>query len=320
MFHRYGGADEVVLEDLALPDLGDHHLLIRVQAASVNRSDWEALSGRPVYVRLSGSGLRTPKRGRLGSDVAGVVEQVGGRVTRFAPGDRVFGDMLWAGPGAFAEHMWVHEETPLVHIPAGLSFAVAAALPQAAGLAWQALTERSPVEAGDAVLVNGGGGGSGTFAIQLAKHAGAIVTGIDTAEKRAVMVAAGADDTVDFTTDRSLGAGRTYDKIIDFAGGRSVMRFARALRPRGSYVMIGGSIPDLLGTVIGGGIISVVTSRTMRLMMAKSSRENLRALADLVVGGELQPIIDRSYPLAEVREAMRYFGDNHTKGKLVIIP
>lgn len=316
--HEYGGADAVRLEETDIPRVGPDQLLIRVQAASLNRSDWEALSARPAYVRLSGSGFRRPKNRRLGTDVAGIVEEIGSAVTRFAVGDEVFGDMLWAGPGAFADFMRVPERSPLAKKPPALSFSEAAALPQAAGLAWQALTERAPASDGKTVLVNGGGGGAGTFAIQLAKRAGATVVGIDTAEKADVMRAAGADDTIDFRTDRSLAVEHRYDRIVDFAGGRSVVAFARSLAPGGSYAMVGGSIPSLLQTVIGGGLISLATSRSVRLMMAKPNTDDLGQLADMVVADELQPMIDRTYPLDDIAEAFRYFAENRAKGKIVV--
>lgn len=318
VYESYGGADAVHLRDVARPSLADDQVLIRVKAASINRSDWEALTGSPFYVRLSGSGFRKPSRPFLGSDVAGIVEEIGPAVTEFSAGDAVFGDLLWSKSGAFAEFMVGGESAPLVRKPHGLGFEAAASLPQAAGLAYQALTERNPFAAGDHVLVNGGGGGAGTFAIRLAKLMGAEVSAIDTTEKLDAMRQAGADHVIDFTTDDFTRDEHRYRLVIDFAGRRSFLAFRRRLEPGGSYVMVGATMPRLLQLVVLGPLMSRVTDRTTRMLIARPSKDDLRHLAGLVADGRLEPSIDRVFSLEETREALEYFGSNSAKGKVLI--
>ena len=318
VYGTYGGPEVVAIAEVDRPSPGDRQILIRVRAASINRSDWEVLTGTPFYVRLSGSGFKRPSHTRLGSDVAGVVEEVGADVTEFAPGDEVFGDLLWSPAGAFADYMVGPAAGPVVHKPGGVSFEEAASLPQAAGLAFQALTERNPIEPGDRVLVNGGGGGAGTFAIRLAKSMGAEVTGIDTTAKLDTMREAGADDVVDFTQQDFTDDRRRYRLVIDFAGRRSFLAFRRRLEPGGSYVMVGGSMPRLLQLVVLGSLLTRLTNKTTRLLMAKPNKDDLRHLAQLVEAGDLEPSIDRTYPLDAIRDALAYFGDNLAKGKVVI--
>lgn len=318
VYERYGGADVVDVGDVEPPNVGDGQVLIRVKAASINRSDWEALTGTPFYVRLSGTGFRTPSHPFLGSDVAGVVAEVGADVTEFAPGDEVFGDLLWSRSGAFAEFMVGPADGPLVHKPAGVSFEEAAALPQGAGLAYQALTERSPIETGDRVLVNGGGGGAGTFAIRLAKLMGAEVTAIDTTAKLGAMRDAGADHTVDFTAQDFAKDGRRHRLVIDLVGRRSFLAFRRMLEPGGSYVMVGATTPRLLELVALGPLLSKLTGKTTRLLVAKPNKADLRHLAELVATNQLEPSIDKVFDLERTRAALEYFGDNHAAGKVVI--
>ncbi len=318
VYERYGSPDAVDVDHVDRPSVGPSQILIRVRAASINRSDWEALTGTPFYVRLSGSGFRRPSHPRLGSDVAGVIAEVGAEVTEFAPGDEVFGDLLWSRSGSFAEYMVGPASGPLVHKPVGVSFEEAASLPQAAGLAYQALTERSPIGPGDRVLVNGGGGGAGTFAIRLAKSMGAEVAGIDTTAKQDTMREAGADHVFDFTRQDFTEDPRRYRLVIDFAGRRSFLAFRRRLEPGGSYVMVGGSMPRLLQLAVLGSLLTRLTNKTTRLLMAKPNKDDLRHLARLVESRDLEPSIDRTYPLDDLREALVYFGDNNAKGKVVI--
>jgi len=318
IYERYGSGEVVTIRDLERPPVGPDRVLIRVRAASANRSDWEALTGKPLYVRLSGVGLMRPKQGRLGSDIAGVVEEIGADVSDFAVGDEILGDILWHGTGGFAEYVSVPERAPLVLKPDGLSFEQAAAIPQGGGLALQAITERGEVEAGQHVLVLGAGGGAGTFAVQLAKARGAEVTGVDSARKLDLIRSLGADHALDYRADDFAKPRKQYDRIVDFAGKRSIFAAKRALRPRGSYAMVGGSMPRLIQTAIVGGIISKSSDTTMRVMMAKPNRDDLTSLAQQVAAGELASVIDRTYPLSDVAEALDRLGPGDALGKLVI--
>lgn len=315
---RYGGPDVLAVRQTERPVVQGAQVLIRVRAASINRSDWESLTAEYLYVRLGGSGFWRPKNGRLGSDVAGVVEEVGPDVTEFSPGDEVFGDILWVGTGAFADYVCVPERAPIVPKPPSLTFEQAAALPQSGGLALQALTERGEIEPGQQVLVNGAGGGAGSFAVQIAKALGAEVTGVDRNDKLDVMRAAGADHVVDFTSEDFSKMDRRFDRIIDVAGRRSILPFRRVLRPDGSYVMLGGTLLRLLQAAMLGGVLTKLTDRSMRVMVANPSRADLTRLADMVVAGEITTMIDRRYLLDEVPEALQYLGDGHAKGKLVV--
>lgn len=317
-YARYGGPEVLRLEEHPRPVADEDRLVIKVVAAGVNHSDWESLTARPVYVRLAGNGLRRPKSGRLGSDVAGVVEEVGPAVTDFSPGDEVFGDLLWHAPATFADYVRVRQTAPLVTKPPGLSFEQAAAIPQAAGLAYQALTERGGIQPGQRVLVNGAGGGGGTFAVQLAVQMGADVTGVDTAQKLETMRTAGAEVALDHRTEDFSKLDRRYDRILDFAGRRSILPFRRVLRPGGSYLMIGGTMPRLLQVVTLGTAITKLTDVTMRVMMAKPNRDDLATLGGMVEAGEIATMIDRTYPLEDVAAAMRRLGEGQALGKLVI--
>jgi NADPH:quinone reductase-like Zn-dependent oxidoreductase len=261
---RYGGPEVLEARDVPMPSPGANGVLIRVRTASVNRSDWEMLTGRPAIVRMSGAGFRRPTRQVLGSDVAGTVEAVGSAVTQFRPGDEVLGDTLWHGMGGFAEYVVAPEESPLVAKPPEVSFEDAAALPQAAVLAFQGLRTNGPVRPGDQVLVNGAGGGAGSFAIQLARSYGAEVTGVDSTEKLDTMRSLGASHVVDYTRDDFAAGDRRYDRILDFWASRSILTYRRALRPDGVYAMVGGTVPKLLQAVSLGWVFSGIARPVRR--------------------------------------------------------
>ncbi|GMQ85971.1 MAG: NAD(P)-dependent alcohol dehydrogenase [Acidimicrobiia bacterium] len=318
VYRQYGSPDVLELQDVEKPVVGDDGVLIRVHAASVNRSDWETLTAHPVYVRLGGAGFLKPKRTILGSDIAGRVEAVGDNVTQFRPGDEVFGDILWHGLGGFAEYVSVSENAPLVLKPTSMTFEEAAAIPQAAVLALQGLRDKGQIQQGHTVLVNGAGGGAGTFAVQIAKSLGAEVTGVDSTTKLDMMRSTGADHVIDYTSEDFAKGGRRYDRILDFAGHRSIFAYRRALRPEGTYVMVGGSMPRLLQLVVVGSLISRMGSTQMGLLMAKPNKEDLSYLAGLVDDGVVTPVIDKRYELSEVPEALRYLGEGRVRGKLVI--
>ena len=315
---RYGAPDVLELRDVEQPRVRDDGVLIRVRAASVNHSDWEGLTARPVYVRLSGAGFRKPRRHILGSDVAGMVEAVGRDVTQFQPGDEVLADTLYHGLGGFAEYVSVRESAPLVLKPEGLTWEQAAALPQAAVLGLQGLREHGGVEPGQRVLVNGAGGGAGTFAIQIAKSLGAEVTGVDKAEKLDLMRSIGADHVVDYTTEDFARGGERYDRILDFSAHRSLFTYRRALGANGVYLMVGGSTPRILQAVVLGSLMSKWGNKKLGLLIARPNKEDLSHVAGLVEGGQLAPVIERSYTLVEAPEALSHVGEGRALGKVVI--
>ncbi len=318
VYHRYGSPAVLALHDVEGPTVKDNDVLIRVQAASVNRSDWETLTARPLYVRLSGAGFLKPKRPILGSDIAGRVEAVGPSATQFQPGDEVFGDIMWHGMGGFAEYVSVPETAPLALKPTSITSAQAAALPQAAVLGLQGLLAKGQIQPGHRVLINGAGGGAGTFAVQIAKLLGAEVTGVDSTPKLETMRSVGADHVIDYTRENFTKGGRRYDRIIDFAAHRSIFAHKRALHPEGVYLVVGGTMPRLLQAAGIGALISKTGSRHMGVLVAKPNKEDLSHVASLVEAKKIAPLIDRHYELSEVPEALRYLGEGHAKGKIVI--
>lgn len=315
---RYGATDVLEMRDVDRPELRDDAILIRVLAASVNRSDWEALTARPVYVRFAGSGFLRPKHPILGSDIAGRVEAVGTDVTRFKTGDEVFGDIMWFGNGGFAEYVCVSERAPLVPKPPEMTFENAAAIPQAGVLGLQGLRYKGQIEPGHKVLIIGAGGGGGTFAVQIAKSLGAEVTGVDNTSKLDMMRSIGADHVIDYTKEDFAKIAKRYDRILDFATHRSILANKRALSDRGIYAMVGGSVPRLFQTLAIGSLISKTTSLRMGLLIADPNVDDLMHLADLVEDGTITPSIERTYELAEVPEALTRLGQNNALGKLVI--
>jgi NADPH:quinone reductase-like Zn-dependent oxidoreductase len=304
--------------DIDRPEVRDDGLLIRIVATSINRSDWEALAGSPAFVRIVAP--LKPREPVLGSDIAGVVEAVGPEVVGFAPGDEVFADTIYHGKGGFAEYASVPVSTPLAIKPAAISFEQAATLPQAAVLGLQGLREKGGAQSGQHVLINGAGGGGGTFAIQLAKSYGAEVTGVDNVEKLDTMKAAGADHVIDHRAEDYTKSDQRYDRIIDFVGSQSLFANRRVLEDEGVYLIVGGTVRRILLALIGGWVISKTSRRRMGVLMAKPNGDDLAHVADLVAEGRLEPMIDRVYGLDEVPEAMRRLGEDHSLGKLVVRP
>lgn len=310
---RYGTPDVLELREVATPVPGDHDVLIRVEAASVNRSDWEGVVGEPLYARMRG--LLRPRSPFLGSDVAGRVEAVGSAVESFRPGDAVFGDIMYHGASAFAEWVCVPETAPIVLKPPALTFAQASTLPQAAVIALQGTWGR--IEPGDRVLINGAGGGAGSFAVQMAKSAGAEVTGVDNGFKQDLLRSLGADQVIDYTRTDYTRMGTRYDLILDLVCERSVFAIRRALAPGGRFAVVGGSVPALLSTVTWGRLLST-GGRKMGVLAVRPNKADLSRVADMVVAGELRTSIERTYPLEGVPEALRHLGEGRALGKLVI--
>lgn len=311
VYHEYGLPDVLSLEQVTKPVIQGHEVLVSIHASCINSWDWELLRGVPFVNRLM-AGIFRPKRIKiLGCDIAGTISAVGRKVKRLHVGDEVFGDMSGCGWGGFAEYVAVREDA--LHLkPSCLTFEQAAALPQAALLALQGL-ERGEIQPGKQVLVNGAGGGSGTFALQLAKDIGAEVTGVDSAEKLEIMRLSGADRVIDYTQEDFTNNEQKYDLILDNAACHRLSDYKRVLNPGGIHVMVGGSSFSILQAMLA----SVSGSKKFRLLLHKANIGIERMIA-LIEAGRVVPVIDRCYSLEEVAEAMRYFGDGHAKGKIVI--
>ena len=313
----YGGPEALELREVETPTPGAGEVLVRVRASSVNAADLDYLYGRPAMTRL-GTGLREPRWKRLGLDVAGVVEEVGSDVSRFAAGDEVFGDLTVCGYGAFAEYA-IATEKALAPKPKGLSFEEAATVPQSAILAIQALHSWRPVREGEEVLVNGASGNVGPFAVGIAQAYGCRVTGVCSTAKIDFVRSLGVADIIDYTTDDYAESGRRWDRIVDVAAHRSILASRRALKPGGVYAWAGGDTRSLLGAMSIGPVLSLLTSRKSGLFMWKPFKaEDVAELTRLIEAGKLRPVIDRSFGLEQVPEALRYLDEKRAKGKLVI--
>ena len=314
VYHEYGAPDVLRMEELTKPIPKDDEMLVKVHAVSINRSDWEGLLGEPVYARAGG--LRNPSNMILGSDVAGRVEMVGKNNMQFQPGDDVFGEMV-DYHGGFAEYVCTRATTWALK-PPEMTFETAAAIPQAGVIALQGIRDKGKVHAGQHVLINGGGGGAGTFAIQLAKLYGADVTGVDHAEKLDFMRSLGADRVIDYTQEDFTKNGQQYDFILDLISSRSAFAYARALKPNGAYYAVGGSVGSFLQFFLFAPWIHRTSGKKVRLLAVKRNRADLEHITELCIMGKINPVIDKRYRLSEVPEALRYLGEGHVKGKLVI--
>jgi NADPH:quinone reductase-like Zn-dependent oxidoreductase len=317
-YDRYGPPDVLELRAVDLPAVGEHDVLVRVRAASVNPLDFHYLRGTPYLLRLQ-AGLSRPKVTGLGADLAGVVEAVGSRVTGFGQGDEVFGGCHGA---ALAEYLVLPEDAMLLTKPANLTFEQAAAVPVAGFTALQALRDKGKVRAGQRVLVNGAAGGVGTFTVQIAKAYGAEVTGVCGTRNVELVSSIGADRVVDYTRDDFTRAGQRYDLIIDIAGNRSLSECRRVLTPRGVLVGVGGpATGQLIGPLIRPlkmALVSPFLRQNLVPILARQSRDDLAELRELLADGRVTPVIDRTYPLAEAADAIRYLETGHARGKVVI--
>jgi NADPH:quinone reductase-like Zn-dependent oxidoreductase len=310
VYDRYGSPDVLRLDDIATPTPGRGQVLVRVIATSVNLSDWEGLHGSPAYARLGG--LFRPARRTLGSDIAGVVQAVGAGVTRFRVGDDVYGDNL-SLKGGFAEYA-VAPEHALALKPAGLSFAEASTLPQSGAIAVQAVARAKP---GERMLINGAGGGTGAFALQLAAASGIHVTGVDNPGKLDFMRSLGAAEVIDYRAEDFTRTG-PYDLIIDLVARRSMFAYRRALTPGGTYLIVGGTTRALLRVVTVGALIGTMTGRRLGVLAVKPGPAHFSPLADRCIAGDVRIHIDRVFPLEQVPEALTYVGDGHALGKVVV--
>ena len=316
VFTKYGSPDFFELKEVEKPAPGDNDVRVKVFAASINSWDWEILIGKPFVNRIM-AGLLKPKRIQiLGCDIAGRVERVGKKVKRFQPGDEVFGDLSRSGWGGFAEYVSAREKA-LALKPAGMTFEQAAAIPQAALLALQALHHKGDVQPGQKVLINGAGGGAGTFAIQIAKSIGAHVTGVDSTSKLDMMRSLGADQVIDYTQEDFTKNGQCYDLIVDIMATHSISDYKRSLSPGGEFIMVGGSSALVNKLMFLGPWISMIEGKKLGLLLHKANK-GLADLKALFEAGKVVPVIDRRYPLSELPEAMRYFGSGKAAGKVVI--
>ncbi len=317
VYNRYGPPDVLKLEEIQKPTPGDDEALIKVQAASLNAYDWHFLTADIFLIRLMGGGLLKPKNTRLGADMAGRVEAVGKNVKQFQPGDEVFGDIGAWGNGAFAEYVSVPERA-LELKPTNLSFEQAAAVPMAAVTALQGLRDNGQIQPGQKVLINGASGGVGTFAVQIAKYFGAEVTAVCSTDKMDMARARGADHVIDYTQEDFTKNGQRYDLIFAANGYHSLSAYKRALTPKGIYVMAGGSMTQIFQAMLMGPRMSETGGRKMGAAMAKLNQKDLAFLKELLEAGKIVPVIDRRYALSETAEALRYLGEGHAKGKVVI--
>jgi NADPH:quinone reductase-like Zn-dependent oxidoreductase len=313
----YGSADVLELREIARPEPRDGEVLIRVRAAGVDQGVWHLMAGLPYLVRLFGYGLKKPKVPVRGREVAGVVEAVGGGVTRFSPGDEVFGTC----EGSFAEYACAKEDK-VARKPAGLSFEEAAAAPISGVTALQAVRDAGQVIVGQKVLILGAGGGVGSFAVQLAKAFGAEVTGVCSTGKVELVRSLGADAVVDYTQNDIAGAGKLYDVILDTAGNRPRSLLRRLLLPKGTLVIIGGEgggkLTGGLQRSLGASLASLFSGRKFKGLVAKETHLDLEALASLMEAGSVKPAVDRVFSLAEAPAAIRYLREGRARGKVVV--
>lgn len=314
VYEQYGTPDVLELREVERPKPEDDEVLIKVRATSLNASDWELLRGTPLYVRFWG--LLKPKNKILGSDIAGRIEAVGSNVTQFRPGDEVFGDILGSW-GGFAEYVCAREDQ-LLHKPARMTFEEVAALPQAGVVALQGLRDKGQIQPGQKLLINGAGGGAGSFAVQIAKMYDADVTGIDRTSKLDMMHSIGADQVIDYTQEDFAQNGQRYDLIIDFVAYRSIFDYKRALHPNGIYVLVGGSMARILQTLFLGSLITTFGRKKLGILGHKQNRKDIAHMLELREADKVVPVIDRRYPLSEVPRALRYLGEGHAKGKVII--
>jgi NADPH:quinone reductase-like Zn-dependent oxidoreductase len=310
------GLEVLELAEVDTPVLEDHQVLVRVHASSVNPADWYRVLG-PYFVRMFGEGLRKPKQPAVGSDLAGLVESVGKDVEEFQPGDEVFGTAL----GAWAEYA-ASREPRLVRKPANVSFEEAAAVPIAGITALQALRDHGRVEAGQKVLINGASGGVGTYAVQIAKSFGAEVTAVCSSRNVELVRSLGADDVVDYAQEDFTRRGERHDLILDIAGSRSLRELRRVLTQKATVVVVGAKMKSSglgpLPHVAAMRLASVGRSQTGKFFIAKITKEDLVVLRDLLEDGSVKSVIDSRYELNEVPDALRYLGEGHARGKVVI--
>jgi NADPH:quinone reductase-like Zn-dependent oxidoreductase len=330
---KYGSPDDLEFREVDKPAVGDDEVLVRVRAASIHPDVWHVVSGQPYVLRLLGAGFAKPKNPIPGTDVAGIVESVGKNVTQFRPGNPVFGKTIrtheWTHGGAFAEYVSVHQDL-LARKPDNVTFEQAASVPTSGFIALQNLRGVSQWRPGQKVLINGGGGGVGALALQITKAYGAHVTAVDSTRKLDMLRSLGADEVVDYTRDDFTRRGVRYDLIFDVPGNYPFSACRRALKPDGRYVLIGHSRFGASGKRVFGLMPHFLKLMVFLALFVKQLRgpdlpmptkkEAMAVLMELLETGNITPIIDSTYPLSEVREALRHMIEDEIQGKVIITP
>lgn len=313
LYHEFGSADVLKCEDVEKPVPKDDQVLIKIRAASVNPLDWRVMQGNPSVIRIIAK--LTRDSGRLGVDVAGEVEAAGKNVTRFKPGDKVFG----ACEGAFAEYTCT-PESKLARKPESVTLEQAAAINVAGLTALQGLRDKGKIQAGHKVLINGAAGGVGTFAVQIAKSFGAEVTGVCSTRNVELVKSIGADAVIDYTKEDFTKLPQRYDVILECVGNKSLSELRQVLTPEGRCVLVGwaASMIDMLGSALNALVLSAFASKKVVMFIAKASADDLVLLGEMIVAGKLKPVIDRSYSLSDVRDAVRHVEEGHARGKVII--
>lgn len=313
----YGGPEVLSVAAVETPAPLPQEVLVQVEAAGVHAGDWHLMRGQPWLVRLLFGGLLKPKIRTIGTDMAGVVVAVGADVTEFQPGDAVFGDLSASGFGAWAEYVCV-PPTALVQKPSNLNFAQAAAVPVSALAALQGLRDVGQIRAGQSVLINGASGGVGSYAVQIAKAAGAEVTGVCHPTKAAMLHELGIDHVIDYTQTDCARSGQTYDLIFDAAAYRPASDFASALKPQGIYVLVGGDTTRIFQLMLLSGWLSWRYKRQFKFVTSTPNQTDLTTLKQMLEAGQIQPVIDRCYPLTELPKAIQQIEQRQVQGKVVI--
>jgi NADPH:quinone reductase-like Zn-dependent oxidoreductase len=320
VYTNYGPPDVLEVKDIKKPEPNDDQVLVKVHAAAVNPYDWHFIRGTPYMMRMMMGGLRKPKDPRIGVDYAGTVEAVGKNVTRFKPGDEVFGNRT----GAFADYLCARADRAIALKPANITFEQAAGVPVAGLTALQGLRDHGKVQPGQKVLINGASGGVGTFAVQIAKALGAEVTGVCSTRNVDLVRSLGADHVIDYTKEDFTKGDERYDVILDNVGTQPLSGFRRVLKPNGICVIIGGGGPNdgkwvgPMARPIKAKLMSPFISQKIGMMMAQGNPDDLKLIADLMQAGKVTTVIDRTYPLSGIREAVRYVEAGRARGKVII--
>jgi NADPH:quinone reductase-like Zn-dependent oxidoreductase len=315
-YTKYGPLNVLKLEEVRKPVPGNEEVLVRILASSVNFGNVALVKGEPFVSRFW-SGLIKPKYTNPGSDISGVVEEVGKEVTRFKPGDEVIGDLVGCGLGAYAQYV-ACPESVLAMKPANISHEQAASVPQSALVALQGLRNKGNIQPGQKVLIYGASGGNGTFAVQVAKAFGAEVTGVCSTKNMELVRSIGADHVIDYTREDLFSQGGGYDLILSTAGYQSIYDYKRALGPRGTYVSAGGAMKQVNQGMLLGPLLSIKGGKKLTFLYQRTSQEDLFTMKELIEAGKVMPVIDRIYPLEDTIYAMEYYSKGRSRGKVII--
>ena len=316
-YDRYGSPDELKVEEIETPSPSGDELLVKVHAASVNAADWHLLRADPFLVRLT-EGFSKPKRRVLGMDIAGEVVECGPDAKKFKVGDRVIADLFKFGYGGFAEFKCCSEQA-FIHAPSNMSFAEAACLPLAGNTALRVVRDKASVKPGQQVLIHGSGGGVGTYLVQMAKAYGAHVTAVCGPSNVAQSRSIGADEVIDYTQGDALDGAIHYDTIFAVNGSRSLKEYSRAMKPQGTYIMVGGSNSQMFQSLLKGAFYSRKGGKRFTFLDAATNVENIETLVSMVEEGKLETVLDKQFPLEKAADAIRYLETGHARGKVVVV-